>query len=157
MQMHARGAVELGKKTIRSWTRMRRVHAAMIDALEAGLRREGLPQLAWYGVLDELERGPEIGLRPFELQAILGEEQYQMSRLLDRIVRAGLIEKVACADDGRGFRIRIAEPGRAVRAKMWGVHVEVLSERIVGKLGDKQIKQLDGVLGDMLRAADEKR
>ncbi len=65
--------------------------------MEGALKAEGLPPLEWYDVLLELERGGPM--RPRDLQAHLLLAQYNLSRLLDRIEAAGLVERRPCPDD----------------------------------------------------------
>ncbi|MFX8141405.1 helix-turn-helix domain-containing protein, partial [Acinetobacter baumannii] len=77
----------------------------------------GLPKLEWYDVLLELERGGP--LRPRDLQARLLFAQYNLSRLLDRMVAAGLVGREACPDDHRGALIAITDTGRKLRKRMW--------------------------------------
>ena len=143
--------VELSKKALRSWTRLMRAHARTSAAIEERLKSAGLPAFACYALLNELERGPVDGLRPFELEHATGEPQYGVSRLSERLAKAGLIRRTECADDRRGWRISLTDEGRAMRGRMWDVYSAVLAETYVDRLGDKQIKALDDILGDLVK------
>jgi DNA-binding MarR family transcriptional regulator len=155
MQLHkeSRFMADLGKKTIRAWTRLMRAHALLTTDAEAAFSADGLPSATWFPVLQELARAPEAGLRPFELERALGTAQYNMSRLVDRIARAGLVDRRPCEDDRRGWRISLTEQGRAMESRMWETYSRVISQSFADRLGDKQIKTLDDILGDLIDSA----
>ena len=142
--------VELGKKATRGWLRLRRVHDRLTAAVEDALKGANLPPLVWHETLAELERGPPEGLRPFEIERALGAAQSNVSRLLDRMAKAGVIERAACEADRRGWRVRQTEAGRQLRARMWERCSGVIADKFAGRLSDKQIRQLDDILGDLI-------
>ena len=98
--------------------------------MEGALKAAGLPPLAWYDVLLELERAGDCGLRPFALERELLLPQYGLSRLLARMEEAGLVERRNCPSDGRGQMVVIAEAGRATRGAMWPVYARALHEAV---------------------------
>ena len=49
--------------SVAAWTRLVRAQAAALGSVEGALKGAGLPPLAWYDVLLEVERMPG-GLRP---------------------------------------------------------------------------------------------
>ena len=101
---------------VRAWARLERAHRAAQSTVEARLKRAGLPPLAWYDALLELERADPAGLRPFELQKEMLFAQYNLSRLVDRLEAAGYVARSASEEDGRGQRLTITEAGRAIRS-----------------------------------------
>lgn len=142
---------DLAKKELRAWLRLGKVHARMTASIDLRFKAEGQPPAAWFPILSELARcGPE-GLRPFELEQATGEAQYNVSRLLDRIGKAGLVGRRACEDDRRGWRVALTEAGAEAAARMRAIHDAVLAAEFVAPLTGKQVKTLDGVLGDLLR------
>lgn len=116
--------------TVALWVRLMRASAAVLDAIEGRLKAEGLPPLAWYDVLLELDRAGEDGLRPMDLEARLLLPQYGTSRLLKRLEEAGLTARAPVPEDGRGFRVTISDAGRQMRRRMWPVYAGVLQERV---------------------------
>ena len=117
-------------ETIRFWKALMTASTRLTEAVEAALKADGLPPLAWYDVLWEVEKAGEEGLRPFVLKDRLLLPQYATSRLLDRIAAAGLIDRDQCPEDGRGQILTLTEKGRAMRARMWPVYEAVLKERV---------------------------
>ena len=102
-------------ETIRFWKALMTASTRLTEAVEAALKADGLPPLAWYDVLWEVEKAGEEGLRPFVLKDRLLLPQYATSRLLDRIAAAGLIDRDQCPEDGRGQILTLTEKGRAMR------------------------------------------
>ncbi len=78
---------------IRAWARLIRAQQAALAAVEAELKAAGFPPLAWYDALLELSRVDGAGLRPFALEQQLLLAQYNLSRLLDRLEKAGYVER----------------------------------------------------------------
>jgi len=142
----------LSQTVIRAWARLMKAQRLAFDSIEGELKAAGLPPLAWYDVLLEIERSGGEGLRPFEMERAMLLAQYNLSRLIDRIERSGYLERRACAGDGRGQIIVITERGKAIRRKMWPVYAHAI-EAAVGKvLSAKQAEALDELLGLLIQS-----
>ena len=138
------------RTVIRVWARLMRAQQLALASVERELKAAGLPSLVWYDVLLEVERAGGEGLRPFELERAMLLAQYSLSRLIDRIERAGLVERRACEDDGRGQLVAITEHGKAIRLKMWPVYAQAVEATVGKRLSAKQAKALDGLLGFLI-------
>jgi DNA-binding MarR family transcriptional regulator len=139
-------------QTIAAWTRLITASRGLVDRIEAALKAAGLPPLAWYDALWELEQA-EAGLRPFELQDRLLLPQYGMSRLLDRLVTAGLVERLAVQADGRGQLVRISAKGRDTRGRMWPVYAAELCNLVEAPLRQGEAEALAASLGRLIVTA----
>ncbi len=137
---------------IHAWTRLVRTSQAVMSAVEADLKSAGFPPLAWYDVLLELDRAHDRPLRPFELEAKLLLAQYNLSRLADRLVEAGYVEKRPCAEDGRGHVLRITRQGRALLRKMWPAYRAAVERHVGARLDKRQASDLAKLLGRLLPA-----
>jgi len=135
---------------IRAWARMMKAQQQALVAIEHALKQAGHPPLVWYDVLLEVERAGSDGIRPFELERAMLLAQYNMSRLLDRIERAGYVERRACEDDGRGQIIVITDNGKALRRKMWPVYARAIEEAVGRHLTGRQTEMLDELLGILI-------
>ncbi len=138
------------KATISAWARLARVQQQALRSIERALKEAGLPPLAWYDVLLELERAGGPGLRPFELERAMLLAQYNLSRLIDRLEAAGHVERITCEDDGRGHLIAVTASGRAMRRKMWPVYARAIEQAIGRHLAAAEVRSLDGLLGALL-------
>jgi len=132
---------------IRAWARLMKAQQLALASIEQSLKAAGLPPLGWYDVLLEVERAGEDGLRPFELEQAMLLAQYNLSRLVDRIERAGYVERRACEEDGRGQLIAITSAGKAIRRKMWPVYARAIEAALGQHLSAKEAEALDGLLG----------
>jgi DNA-binding MarR family transcriptional regulator len=135
---------------IRAWARLVRAQRVALEHVERELKAADLPPLAWYDVLLELERSAPAGLRPFELEEKLLLAQYNLSRLLDRIERAGFVERRACEDDGRGQRLSITPAGKAARRRMWEVYSRAIQAAVGARLSAEEAARLDELLGALI-------
>jgi DNA-binding MarR family transcriptional regulator len=134
-------------KVLHVWVRLIRAHEKIVRKVEAAVKDKGLPPLAWYDVLLELSRGGGRKLRPVELEKELLVAQYNLSRLLDRMEAAGLIERIACPGDGRGQMIQLTAEGRAMQKRVWPAYRDAVEEMLAPDLPEKDLEQLAKLLG----------
>jgi DNA-binding MarR family transcriptional regulator len=132
---------------ISAWARLVRAQQAVLAAVEAELKDAGFPPLAWYDVLLELERAGKPGLRSFQLQAAMLFQQYNLSRLVDRMAAAGHVAKAPSPEDGRGLVLSITASGRALRRRMWPVYAAAIEDAVGRHFSDAEARQLAGLLG----------
>ncbi len=135
---------------VRTWVRLMKAQQCALASIERALKAAALPPLDWYDVLLEVERAGENGLRPFELERAMLLAQYNLSRLIDRIERAGYVARQACEDDGRGQLIAITPQGKAIRRKMWPVYSQAIEAAVGRHLSAKEAEALDGLLGKLI-------
>ena len=136
----------------RAWTRLMRAQQAVLGAIERDLKAEGLPPLDWYDVLLELSRAPEGRLRPFEIERETLLAQYNLSRLIDRLTREGLVAREAHEEDGRGQWVAITPAGRTLQARMWKVYARSIEQHVGAKLDDKAAATLAELLERLMTA-----
>lgn len=140
---------EPSDNVVAAWIALIRAQKTSLQTVEQAFKQQGLPPLAWYDVLWELEQARPEALRPFELEQRLLMPQYGLSRLLDRIRDAGYLERRPSAADGRGYDIAITAAGRTIRKKIWPVYAEALNRALGEKLSDAEAKKLAGLLGKL--------
>jgi MarR family transcriptional regulator, 2-MHQ and catechol-resistance regulon repressor len=100
--------------------------------------------LQWFELLIRLARSPGHHLRMSDLAAQTGLTPSGLTRAIDRLAAAGLVERVPCESDGRGAFAALTPSGlqritRAVTPHL--VHVE---EAFTGALtADERVQLLD--------------
>ena len=124
-----------------AWVSLARGHQGVLGRIETALQSADLPPLGWYDVLLELSRSRETGVRAFELECRLLLPQYGLSRLLDRIEKAGYIERRVCKDDRRGKLLFITQSGEDIRQRMWPVYQKAILDILGKKLSKKEAEQ----------------
>lgn len=135
--------------TVRAWARLERAHRAAQGIVEGRLKKAGLPPLAWYDVLLELEPAGDAGLRPFELQKAMLFAQYNLSRLIDRMAADGYVARTASKHDGRGQVLAITRAGRALRRRIWPVYAAAIEAAVGAHLLPSEARTLGDLLGKL--------
>lgn len=135
---------------IEVFARLLRAQGMALSTVESALDEAGLPPLAWYDVLLEVERVGQDGIRPFELQNELLLPQYGISRLLNRIEKAGYLERLSCEEDGRGQRLIITQSGKKIRRGIWIVYSEAIEQAVDCKLTPKEASALSRLLKKLI-------
>ncbi len=132
---------------IRVWTTLVRAEQRVAAGIEAALKAAQLPPLAWYDVLLELRRAAPERLRPLAIEARLLLAQPNVSRLIVRLERAGLVDRHPCPEDGRGQLIGITAAGMALLERMWPVYRAAIQAEVGDRLaGDAAAEALaDGL------------
>ena len=131
---------------VAAWIGLSRAQRATLGRVEARLKAEKLPPLSWYDALWELEKAGEAGLRPFELERAMLFEQYNLSRLADRLAKAGLMDREDCPEDRRGQVLKISPAGRELRRRMWDVYSKAIEEAVGARLSGAEAASLAALL-----------
>lgn len=125
---------KLSEEAATAWARLVRVSQVVLSRVEADLKAAGFPPLSWYDALLELERAKPEGLRPYQLQERMLLAQYNLSRLTDRLKKAGYIEREECPKDRRGQVLKVTEKGCALLRSMWLVYRRAIVAHFADKL-----------------------
>jgi DNA-binding MarR family transcriptional regulator len=110
------------------WAAFLTAHAVLVEQIEARLAAEALPPLGWYDVLWALERAADQRLRMNELAAQVVLSRSNLTRLVDRLEEAGLVQRERSADDRRGAYAVLSTAGKAMRRRMWPVYQTAIRE-----------------------------
>lgn len=138
------------KLALETWESLFRAQHELFMAMAADFDGTAITQ-AEYDVLLTVVRSPEMTARLRDVTANMLISQPSVSRLVDRMVARGLIEKCPDPDDGRGALIRATEDGaRAFRA-VATVHGRSIAQRM-SKLDDDELRTLQA-LTEKLRNA----
>jgi MarR family 2-MHQ and catechol resistance regulon transcriptional repressor len=108
-------------------------HAGLMALIEPDIERHHL-NLSEFEVLLRLGRSPEQRLRMTDLAAQVGMSTSGLTRLIDRLVRADLVERAACPTDRRGSFAALTPAGRQRIEAAIGPHVELIDTWLVGSL-----------------------
>jgi len=133
-----------------AWTRLVAAERIVVEQIEEEVRSHDLPPLAWYDVLLELWRRPDRRLRQSDLQAAILFAQYNLSRLIDRLENAGLVERQTCAEDARANWVVATEKGLALRERMWPIYAAAIERHVGSKLTEEEAATLATLLGKLL-------
>jgi len=107
----ARAAL-LSPPELRAWRGMLRAHAALAKALDAQLDAAHGLQLSSYEVLMYVADAEDQRMRMCDLASSILLSRSGLTRLVDRLQREGLLQRVACPDDARGAFATLTPLGR---------------------------------------------
>jgi DNA-binding MarR family transcriptional regulator len=136
------GTPSFNELELDAWRGFLRAHAEVVRELDEELtERHGLP-LSSYDVLVQLSEAPDGRLRMSNLADAVLLSRSGLSRLVTRLVAQGLIERVECENDARGSFAAITETGLARLEEARTTHREGVRARFLGKLGEREQRQL---------------
>ena len=119
------------------------------DRLSAPLRDRGLER-GWFDLLAALRRaGRPYELNPKALMEAVMLSSGGMTKRLDNMERAGLIERRPDPADRRGTLVRLTAAGKRAVDRAVALHV-ANEERLLASLGHDEIPVLDGLLRRLL-------
>lgn len=137
-------------ETVTAWARLVRAEQTVLEKIEAELKAAGLPALSWYDVLLELSRAQDGRLRPLELERRTLLAQYNASRLIDRMEKAGLVARLPHPEDGRGQLVAITNEGRALQKRIWRIYGPAIERHVGAKLSRSEATELARLLKKLL-------
>jgi DNA-binding MarR family transcriptional regulator len=106
-----RRPAELTPEEFAAWRGFLRAHAYLSRVLEAELLTDQQLSLASYDVLVQLAEAPQRRLRMTELAAAVLLSRSGVTRLVDRLEKAGLVARCPVAGDGRGVAAELTAAG----------------------------------------------
>lgn len=140
-----------------AWANFLRFHATVTDILEEELRRDGGMPLTWYDVLIQLHNAPDGQLRMQELASAVVLSKSGLTRLVDRLERAGLVERRSCPSDRRGTFAELTAAGRKRLDQAMPVHHRGIAEHFTAHLTEGQLEVLDEAFATLLAAHGDVR
>lgn len=118
------------------WRQLLSVESLLRERLDAELREAHGLSLGDYAVLVHLAESPACGLRMSDLAGRLLLSRSGLTRRLDGLVKAGLVERRACPADGRGAMASLTAAGAARLEEAAPTHVAGVRRYLIDPLGD---------------------
>ncbi len=127
---------------------MRSTYLLISERFEKELAEAGLPDLGFYGVLLALSESSKPA-RPRDLLCKVNVTKSGLTRLVDRIEKAGLLERTYCPSDRRGTFLLITEEGRETLARMQPVRERVFREGFVDLVAEEDAETVARVMTEV--------
>ena len=137
-----------------AWRSLLRAHANLLARLDTELQASQGMSVADYGVLVQLSEEEGGRLRMSELAHRLLLSPSGLTRRLEGLVRAGLVERRQCPTDRRGSFAELTAAGRARLESVAPDHVDQVRRHFVNRLPRRQLATLAETLD---RVATEPR
>lgn len=129
-----------------AWTALCHAHAAVTGRLQEALTDAGLPPLAWYEVLDAVAQTEDLRLKMGDLAEALVISRGGLTKLVDKLVKAGLLERAFCATDRRVSYAVLTASGEQVLEEMRPVVLGELRAAFTKSLSLRQAAALRDAL-----------
>ncbi|HEX5038550.1 MAG TPA: MarR family transcriptional regulator [Candidatus Limnocylindria bacterium] len=129
-----------------AWRTFLRAHARVIRDLERELAAEQDLALTDYDVLVQLAAAPDRRLRMSELAGALLLSRSGATRLVDRLVADGLVERVVCEADRRGQWAALTDQGHERLRRASPIHLRGIEEHFLDRLSPKDLESLRRML-----------
>lgn len=129
-----------------AWRAFLRAHARVIRKLERELQDDERLTLTDYDVLVQLARAEDRRMRMSELADGLLLSRSGATRLVDRLVAEGLVERVMCDTDRRGQWASLTDAGFDRLRRATPTHLRGVSEHFLSQLSDDDVASLRRIL-----------
>ena len=140
----------LSAEELTAWRGLLRAHASLTRTLDAELLEEhGLP-LTSYEVLLFLADAPDGRMRMSDLADSVLLSRSGLTRLVDRLGRDGLLERVRCDEDARGWFAVITDRGRSLFERAHETHLSGVRRLFLSRLDDEERRRLGEVFGRLV-------
>lgn len=127
-------------------------HSTVVKFLERRMQEQHSLPLTWYDVLLQLADGPEGRLRMGELAESVLLTRSGITRLVDRMVREGLVVREPCPGDRRGYYAVITKKGLDTIEKIGPDHSKDAWEAFLGHITEEEAAVLGEVFTRVLAA-----
>jgi DNA-binding MarR family transcriptional regulator len=135
-----------------AWGSLARTHAAVSQRLQEALAQGDFPPLPWYEVLATVAEAPGQRMRMGDLAAELVITRGGLTKLVDRLVKAGLLERTFNETDRRVSYATLLPAGINLLREMRPVIVGELEVAFSASLSVAEANELrrtlDGIRGD---------
>lgn len=136
----------LNEAEMQAWRGLIQTTTGLLAVLDNELQAAHGLSLGDYEVLAHLSEAPDRSLRMSDLAARLRLSPSGITRRIDGLVRAGLVERHQCPTDRRGSNAVLSDNGMDVLRRAAPTHVRGVREHFVDRLSVRQLANLAAAL-----------
>lgn len=129
-----------------TWSTFLRAHAKVVRALEGELQAEQDLPLTDYDVLVQLSAADDRRLRMSDLADRLLLSRSGATRLVDRLVADGLVERVTCESDRRGQWASLTDTGYRRLREASPTHLRGVARHFLDRFDADELAELGTML-----------
>jgi DNA-binding MarR family transcriptional regulator len=139
----------------RVWRRWLTLNARLSATLQRELQDDAGLSMPDYEVLVHLTDSPENRIRVTDLARLLQWERSRVSHHVTRMERRRLVQRVECAEDGRGAFIVITPQGRAAIERAAPGHVNTVRRLVFDALSPEEVDAFATIIEKTLAQVDK--
>jgi DNA-binding MarR family transcriptional regulator len=117
--------------------------SALMHLYEREMRHDCGISLAWYDVLIHLSEAPNASLRMSDLAAELLLSPSWLTRRIDGMQEAGLVERCRAADDGRVVCVELTDDGRRLFRRAAVSHGRSIRTHFLAHLDPSEVDSIE--------------
>ena len=122
------------------WLALMQGMAKVNRQLALDMQREHGCHISWYDVMVRLNHAPERQMTMSELADSVVMSGGGLTRLLDKMVEAGLIERVLDPEDRRVVYARLTREGQEHASELMLAHQQRVKEYVVQHLTEEEVQ-----------------
>jgi DNA-binding MarR family transcriptional regulator len=139
----ARRHISASDPRIGTWRRFLQAHARLERLLDEELRAEHDLSLAEYDALLQLAEAPGRRLRMHQIADRVLLSRSGVTRLIDRLVRDGSVERDPCVSDARGAEAVLTPAGLARLRTASSTHLRGIADHFVEAIAPADLAAVD--------------
>lgn len=129
-----------------AWRALLIAFTSIRDELADDLLEHADVRIEHYEILLMLYTAGDDGLRPSAIAKQRRITRSGATRLIDRLVHKGIVDRRTCGSDGRGSVIVLAERGREIFMRAGRAHLASIDRHVGAKLTEEEAHQLTELL-----------
>jgi DNA-binding MarR family transcriptional regulator len=137
-----------------AWLRLLRAHATLTRRMDANLQTAHELTINDYEVLLALARAEDRRMRRVDLAGQVLLTQSGITRLLQGLERAGLVERADCPTDGRVVYAQLTDLGYARLREASRTHLDDIRSLFAAPFSPDELDTLDDLLGRVLSGGE---
>lgn len=131
---------------MRAWQALLHAHHHVVQSLDRELREEHGLTLAEYDVLLRLARSPDRALRMTDLAERVMLSPSGLTRLVDRLVKKGLVHRRSAPIDARIALASLTDDGLRQLRMAARTHLRGIREHFTGRLSETKLRNVTSAL-----------
>jgi DNA-binding MarR family transcriptional regulator len=135
-------ASDLSVAELDAWRGLMRAHAALVKTLDAELEQTHALPLSSFEVLLYLDHSADKRMRMCDLAESALLSRSGLTRLIDRLEREKLVERVSCESDARGAFAELTEAGSKKLADARATHLAGVREHYLERFDATELELL---------------
>jgi DNA-binding MarR family transcriptional regulator len=129
-----------------AWAALLRAHAGVLDRLEQEMQAQGHLPLSWYDVMLSLSRARRPGLRMQDVAEAVVLSRTRVSRVVDEMERAGLVQREPNPADGRSTMVALTRAGRTAFRSAATVYLRGIRQHFADLLSSEDLRCVQAAL-----------
>lgn len=133
---------KLDKPYISAWAATVHITQHALAAIDRELKNKGHISLTWYDVLFAVYAAEGKKLKFTDIADIVILSKSALSRSVDNIVKADMLERIPCPEDGRACWLALTPEGETALKQSWEVYEAGIRKYFLGDMSVAEAKHI---------------